>query len=107
VGHFVGLIWFDKTGTAIEKVDGAQSFNDFDIMRKLMVISHGSHNSYRIDRGIVPRARVDLREGIIIISVGANAGDGMIDSIKEYMGLDDYNCIEISRDPYLDRRVGE
>jgi hypothetical protein len=43
VGHFVGLIWFDKTGTEIVEVMGARSFSNADVLRLLPKITT-THN---------------------------------------------------------------
>jgi hypothetical protein len=89
---FAGLFWLDRDFTGITDVAGLREFTINDVKNKASIFPDGFH----IDRdvtGNIPRGRVSLMDGRVVINVGLDCPDSIIPLIKKEFGLDDLEIV--------------
>jgi hypothetical protein len=105
---WVSLFWFNKEYTEIAEYAGKVEFYPTDIIYRNTVLPAGSHRdnspsgAYSYD---VPRGRIEVESGRIIISVGIGCPDSLIEKVIIDNGLTHYRAVlEIRRSQFWDRR---
>ena len=104
---FVGLFWFNKdhTGIGIHETVDFKSFDENDIKQGNSITSDSNHSDYIPIPTYLPRGRVMLIGGQLVMYVGLRCPDSAIDMILKYMGLLKYeDKIIIHRDAHWDMR---
>jgi hypothetical protein len=89
---FVGLFWFDIEYKSLIDGAGFKIFTKDNIIQRDEIYPEGNHADYRPDiYKKVPRGRVSLRDGIIVINIGIDCPDIAIELVKTGFNLECYD----------------
>ena len=102
---FVGLFWFSEDYSEIIRDEGVVEFFESDIALKNIVLPDGAHRSYESHPYNLPRGRIEVEGGSVIISVGFACPDKIIEKIIQDYGLRKYrSVIKVKRSSFWDKR---
>ena len=88
---FVGLFWLTPDYSKVVDIAGVKEFTPGDVMAKNELYPDGNHVEYRQhDYRVIPRGRVSLVDGNIIINVGLQCPDEAFPLIVKAFGLENY-----------------
>jgi len=83
----IGLLWLSDDYKVIDGKE-LKPFNESDLYKGNYVLIDRTHDSFDKDSPAKNRARIEIFNGIVKISVGQGCSDECLEFIKEYMGLD-------------------
>ena len=102
---FIGLFWFNKDYTDIHETIELKSFDEDDIRQSKNIAPDSDHAHYIPIPTYLPRGRVMLIGGQLVMYVGLKCPDSSINMILKYMGLLIYkDKIIIHRDSHWDMK---
>ena len=89
VQFFVGLVWFKADYSEIDWHGGEVEFTYADLSNGKTVLPVGCHRDYKgVKYRELPRGRVEVEKGKIVITVGKKCPKSAIDLIKKLYNLD-------------------
>ena len=104
---FVGLFWYDNKTSNLVDCEGEVEFSLSDLTDKNSISPKGVHrncggnSSYKL-----PRGRIEVDGGRIIISVGLSCSDKVIQEVINHFGLVHFrSVIDIKRNKFWDKRM--
>lgn len=104
---YVGLFWLKEDYSDFDMFHGDVEFHLSDLVGGVDVLPGGTHRSYGVGSPYsLPRGRVEVSGGKVIISVGCSCPHDIIDRIIDAYGLERFrSIIEVKRNKFWDRRL--
>lgn len=93
LSSFIGLFWFTPDYKQVTDIIGVKEFTSGDVSAKLDVFPEGFHNDFADNPSKIPRGRVSLSRGTVIINVGLQCPDSAILLVVEAFGLKPYEDV--------------
>ena len=87
---FIGLFWFSSDYSKVIEPIGFREFSPGDVVAKMTVKPDGEHNNYESNTSKLPRGRVSLINGEVVINVGLKCPDWAVGMVVDFFGLYDY-----------------
>jgi len=102
---FIGLFWLSEDSSHVVNNTGEVEFFVSDIATKNTVLPAGTHRSYGRKPYNLPRGRIEVEKGKVIISVGLSCPDSTVEEIIKSYYLNSFrDVIEVKRSSFWDKR---
>jgi hypothetical protein len=104
---WIGLFWFSSDYSAIEKKVADKEIEVSEVRTKLKIIPDGSHAEYRVNPYSLPRGRIQVEVGNIVIYVGESCPNSAINLVIEEYGISKHQAyVRIKHDKFWDVNRG-
>jgi hypothetical protein len=103
-GH-IGLFWFKEDYSGLDTKVADRKFSVPDMLPGGWTVPKGEHRHYKTDYQSLPRGRIAIEDGRVVIYVGTECPDSAIEILIDEYGLHKYrNRLDVVRRPFWDRQ---